>query len=87
MDGGDEYVPDKDWISRRWQGEGKVVRREPKPTGPPPLKAARTAGDAGFTSGLGAHCASCGRAGWAWALCYRGPSPKRSLGQCSCGLR
>ena len=60
MDGGDEYVPDKDWISRRWQGEGKVVRRDPKPTGPPPLKAARTAGDQEFESGLGAHCASCG---------------------------
>ena len=43
--GGDEYVPDKDWISRRWQGEGKVVRSDPKTTGQPPLKAARTAGE------------------------------------------
>jgi hypothetical protein len=39
MDGRGEHVPDNDWISRRWQGEGQVVRRDPARKGDPPVSA------------------------------------------------
>ena len=61
MDGHDEHVPDKDWISRRWQGEGHVVRRDPVRKGEPPVKATREAGDMQFERGLGEHCTLCKR--------------------------
>jgi hypothetical protein len=57
----DEHVPDNDWISRRWQGEGQVVRKDPVRAGEAPVKAQREAGDTQFEGGLGAHCAQCGR--------------------------
>ena len=58
----DERVPDKDWISRRFQGEGTVVRREPAlRAGEAPVKAGRDGGDAQFGEGLGQHCGLCER--------------------------
>ena len=43
MDGRGEHVPDNDWISRRWQGEGQVVRRDPARKGDPPVSASSEA--------------------------------------------
>lgn len=62
MDGRDP-PPDKDWISRRWQGEGRVVRREvapaPAPSGP---NRVRDPADGDMMNpDLGHHCSKCRR--------------------------
>ena len=54
-----EHVRDTDWVSRRWQGEGQVVRHDPVHEGEPPVKASREAGDSLFERGLGEHCGLC----------------------------
>lgn len=63
MDGGNGATPDKDWISRRWQGEGRVVRREaapaPAPSGP---NRVRDPADGDMMNpDLGHHCSKCRR--------------------------
>lgn len=60
MDGGS----DNDWISRRWQGEGRVVRRAsdapaPAPSGPNRVSAPAD-GDM-MNPDLGHHCSKCHR--------------------------
>ena len=54
---------DTDWISRRWQGEGRVVRREAAPA-PAPSGPSRVCGPADgdmMNPDLGHHCSKCQR--------------------------
>jgi len=63
MDGGGGATPDKDWISRRWQGEGRVVRREtaPAPVSSGPNRVHDPADGDMMNPDLGHHCSKCRR--------------------------
>ena len=59
----DEHVPDNDWISRRWQGEGQVVRKDPVRAGEAPVKAQRPTQRSGGGAGAGPGAEAEARAG------------------------